>query len=241
MVSNAKIKSARIKAEQRIYQLLDDLEQKKDGYNATKMKNFFSKLSDEKFIEFMKSMATDDNINIYYELDSFSDKDKDINLKHISKVAKKYDVQLRQYVAFPHKNPDDPEHLFITKSEVPKLYVSVRRLVQLLHKKNFASANVDVVNSLTGQVTGDSKAAALTDTQTASLAAVDMKETLKEFLGFRADDMEDKMKAIDSIEKYGEVKLSDLQNNPYNRQSVQTMITFLRGSGLNVSIKKQKK
>ena len=32
----------------------------------------------------MKSMATDDNVNIYYELDSFSDKDKDINLKHIS-------------------------------------------------------------------------------------------------------------------------------------------------------------
>ena len=192
----------RVEAEKDICELMDRIEGKKDGYNSSAFKEMFKALSDKEFDEYMKSLLEDPDFNLFFEIDTMGELGTP-DMNRIKSVASAYKVDLVQYVAFPHKNGGDKDAPVITKTPVPKLYVPVRRLIQMLEKKNSASANIDQVNPITGQVTGDSKAASMSDTQTCSLATVGMNQTTKEFLGFRADDPVAKMKAIESIEKYG--------------------------------------
>lgn len=228
------ISARRVQATNDILELMDDIEGTKGGYNNQANREMLASMTDAEFIRYMKDLDSDPDFNLFFEINSLDAKGVP-DMKRIQAVAKKWGVELEQYVAFPHKNPDDPDHPFITKQKVPKLYVPARRLAQMLDKKNADAANIDQVNPITGQVTGDSKAASMSDTQTASLTAVGLNKTLKEFLGFRADDQESKMKAIESIEKYGIVRLNDLNMKTEDKQSIQTMEAFLIGAGLITS------
>lgn len=232
------IANKRLVATKKFMQLFDDIENTKNGYNATSVKKMLDSMSDNEFVAYMKNMRDDPDFNPFFEIDSMAEKGTP-DMNRIKAVAEKWKVELEQYVAFPHRNPNDPDHPVITKTKVPKLYITARRLVQMLDKKNADSANIDQVNPITGQVTGDSKAASMSDTQTASLAAVGMTNTIKEFLGFRADDQVAKLKAIESIEKYGMVRMEDLNQQTSDKQSIQTMETFLIGSGLISSFEKK--
>lgn len=225
------IATKRLKATKQFMQLFDEIENTKGGYNATSVKEMLDAMSDTEFIAYMKNMRDDPDFNPFFEIDTMNENGTP-DMARIKAVADKWGVELEQYVAFPHRNPNDPEHPVITKTKVPKLYITARRLVQMLDKKNADAANIDQVNPITGQVTGDSKAASMSDTQTASLAAVGMTRTIKEFLGFRADDQVAKLKAIESIEKYGMVRMDDLNQQTSDKQSIQTMETFLIGAGL---------
>ena len=57
MADNPKFKTARMKAEQKIYELMDDLEGCKDGYNSGVYKAYFASLSDNEFKKFMDRLA----------------------------------------------------------------------------------------------------------------------------------------------------------------------------------------
>lgn len=228
----------RVQAETAICELVDRIEGTKDGYNAQKYKAEFKNMSDTDFNKFMKNLKDDPDFNLFFEIDSMNEKNA-VSMARIQQVANFYHIPLTEYVAFPHKNPLNPDQPVITKTPVIKLIIPVRRLQQFLDKKNSASANTDQVNPITGQVTGDSKAASLSDTQTCSLATTNMKYTIKELLGPRADDQTSKIKMIEAIEKYGTVSLADLNLKTKDKQSILTMEVFLRGAGLMSSLLRQ--
>jgi len=231
------IKVARTHAEQKIYDLMNDLDL--TGYNAGVYKEYFAKMSDKEFINFCKRLGTEKDYNLFFEIDSL-DKKATPNIATIRKTADKWKVPLVEYVVFPYKNPNDPEHPVVSRTPIPVVVIQVRRLQQMLDKKNAASANTDKINSLTGQVTGDSKAASLSDMQTMALATSGQFDTIKEFLGPRSDDQVSKMKMLESIEKYGTFNLNSLNLRTENKRSVQTMKVFLRGAGFDCSFGKSK-
>lgn len=228
-------------AEEKICALMDDFEGIKNGYNSTQYRQRFAKMSDAQFTSFMKSIVAPDDGSVdnperlTFELNQ-STKTGMPTMEKIVATAKRWGILLNEYVFFPHKNPQNPDKPMVTRSRVPILLLQVRRLQQTLDKKNFASANIDTVNQYTGQVTGESKAASLNDTQTASLATTGEFGVIKEFLGPRADDAVSKKQMLRAIEKTGEVNIADLNIETKNKRSINTLEVMMRGAGFRTNL-----
>lgn len=222
--------TARINAENKIYNLMDALDSSK--YNSEYYKEYFKTLNDTAFTEYMRRLRDDDTFYLFFEINSLDFKGTP-DISRIKDIAEEFGVQLTEYVMFPNKSKD-LDNPAVTATPIPVLIVQVRRLQQLLEKKNAASSNIDKVNPITGQVTGESKAASLSDMQTMSLVTSGQIKTIKEFLGPRADDNDAKMKMLDMIERTGEFNIDDININTENKQSVNTMKVFLQGAGFKV-------
>ena len=230
----------RQRAQDRFIKLINDIDE--TGENGKVWKDRFATMTDKEFHEWMKEMRENPlhtHIDIQYNQ---SDKrfDKMLDIDHTEKLSKKYGVQLREHVAFPHLNADDPDNPFVTATPVPVLYIYIRKMQQMLQKKNFSAGTVESINPITGQVTGDSKAAALGDSQTFSLATTNQKDAIREFLTIRSDNEEGKLKMLNEIEKNGKVSYSDCRVDLNNSQSVRAMKAFLTGACLRTDGLKQK-
>lgn len=222
----------RERAEKRFLDLLNEFD--KSGANAERWKWKFSCLNDKEFDDFMKKMNQDTrryHIDLQYN-QSDSKNDKIFDISHLEKIAKNHKIKLREYVAFPHLNKDDPDNPVITATPVPILYINIRKMQQMVQKKNFSAGTVDSVNPLTGQVTGDSKAASLGDSQTFSLTTTNQHDTIRELLTIRSDNQEGKMKMLDLIEKDGKVNYKDCKVSLDHSQSLQTWKVFMTGAML---------
>ena len=230
----------RKKAENTILKLISDLDP--SGVNTEVWKIRFSSMSDKDFDTWMKKMYSNpEHTHISVDLDQSSNKtDTMIDLDHIEKVAKRWNVKLREYVAFPHLNPDDPDHPVVTSTPVPILVIYVRKMQQFLQHKNFSAGTTEHSNPITGQVTGDSKAASIGDMQTAALVTTNQKESLREMLTIRADNMPGKMRMLSQIEKYGKVRYNDCFVNLNDSQSLETTRAFVQAACLKSRVLKPK-
>lgn len=229
MASSEKLKRARKKAEMKILQFISEWD--KSGYNINEYKEVFSKMSDAEFLVWMEQLR-DGKAHLHYEING---REKPPTVDTIENIGKKYGVSLKEFVILPFRS-SDPNKPMVTKGKVPILMIPVRRLQQMVEKKNSISGDNDCVNPITGQVTGASKSAKWSNSQTFSVATTDQVHVNKEFLGPRADDEVSKREMIDQIEKYGRVRLEDLDIKPHNKQSLNTTYVFLRAAGLDTDV-----
>lgn len=238
MSDNPKNKVNRMKAEQTIYELMDDLEGTKDGFNANQYKKYFATLSDKEFDKFMDRLRNEEWFNLFYEM-NMSDKKKCPSMNKLKKIMDKYKIPMTEYVAYPYKSVDK-ENPPISNSPVPVLYETVRPLQQLLSKKADYSSDRDHVNLLTGQVTGSSKSSTFSNMQTAALCTSNQQDKIKELLGPRADDPISKKKMLDQIAETGDFDINSIPIRTKDKQSLETLRVFCIGAGLRVSFGKDK-
>lgn len=239
MADASKIKTSRLKAETAIYELLDSLENKKNGFNSTQMRAYFSTLNDQQFVKFMQRLDSEEWFNLSFEI-NMGDKKTTPDMHRIDKIAKKYGIELNEYVAFPFKNPNDLSNPIITKNKVPVLYCMVRPLAQLLDKKEAYASGRRHVNSLTGQVTSTDKASTFSNMQSIALTTSNQLDTLKELLGPRADDEESKSKMLRQIEETGKFDINSITTRTKDKQSIETIRVMLTGAGLRVAFNNEK-
>ena len=229
------IKAARLKAEEKIYELMDKLEGKKNGFNSESYKLYFQSMDDKSFINFMKRLANEEWFNLFFELD-LSDLNKDTpNLDRITKVANHYKIPLEEYVAYPFKNKYDLSNPSISQSPVPVIYTIIRPLQQMLDKKQAYASDRDHVNILTGGVTGGSKASSFSNMQTIALTTSGQADVTKELLGPRSDDEISKSKMIEQIENTGDFDINSIPIRTKDKQALETIRVMLIGAGLRVS------
>lgn len=244
-MDNAKLRTARIKAEQKIYNLLDKLEGKKgldgkaEGFNAAQYKAYFDAMDDKSFFNFMKRLADEEWFNLRFEIDMLNFKDTP-GMKRIKRVATEYQVPLLEYVAYPFKNKDDLEHPAISQTPIPVVYTIIRPLQQLLDKKQAYASDNDSTNLLTGQVTGKSKASTFSNMQTIALTTSNQESVVKEMLGPRSDDEVSKSKMIAQIEDTGEFDINSVSIRTKDKQSLETIRVMLIGAGFRVSFGEDK-
>lgn len=226
----------REQTQKKILEFIKDIDP--SGLNLAPWEYRFSKMTDKEFDDWMKAMYEDpEQTHLSIDLDQTSGKtDKSINIDHIEKVAKKYNVKLREYIAFPHLNPDDPSNPVVTSTPVPVLAMYVRKMQQFLQHKNFNAGTIDHMNPLTGQVTGDSKAASIGDMQTSALVTTNQKDTIKEMLTIRSDNLPGKLRMLKMIEENGSVSYDDCNVNLADSQSLQTLRVFIRGACLDSKV-----
>lgn len=239
-----KQKKKRIIIQNKVLELMDklelsdkDLKDGKKSYNRQVWEERFRTMSDLDFHKMMVQMKEKKGFCFSFEADSVATKNKsNMTVNKLDKIAKEYGYKLREYVMFPHKNRANPDNPMISRSPLPILVLTVKRLQQMLTKKNKITADNSVTNYITGQVTNDSKAARLSNTQTYSLITSNQVNSIKEFLSIRADDETAKRELYRDIEQTGTAKLSNYDLKSENKQSIQAMEVFLRASGLYTNI-----
>lgn len=228
MVSKEQFKKIRKEMETRICLFMDEWDKSK--YNSNDWRERFSKMSDSEFILFMEKIKNGES-HLSYELGS---RNEIPSIEFIERIGKKYGIPLMEHVILPFRGTKDSP--MVTYKRCPILYITTRRLQQLVEKKNSISGDNNSINPLTGQVTGNSKAAKWSNTQTYAAATTNQVNVNKEFLGPRADDEVSKKQMIDQIEKYGNVSLDQLDIMAHNKQSLNTLEVFMRGAGIDIDI-----
>lgn len=198
------------------------------GVNTEKYKNIFSKMSDAQFDTFFKKLFKDDNQ--YLILDTV-DYENSLKLEYVEKAAKILGVPLFEKVAMPHINKDK-DHPIVTKFECPVGYLNIKRMQQILSKKNTTSTEISARSALTGQVTGKDKNARDSDQENFALVTLDSNDTLRELLGPRADDMVMKTQMYSEIAKKGYVSLDELTSKVENKTTLNTVDAYLIGMGI---------
>jgi hypothetical protein len=233
----ADFKLARLNFEKKVIDLMNELDP--SHYNENMYKEYFASLTDEQFKTFVYNLYSKEDFNLFIEI-GLLDKNAP-SLKKIKNIAEKRKVSLVEYVEFPYKRPDKPDDPPISSTKVPVVYVVVRPLQQLLDKKNNMSSNIDTTNSLTGQVTGSSKASTISNMQTISLLTGNQNKILKEMHGPRSDDFNSKLRMIEKIENDGDYDIDDITIHPRDKQALETMRVMLVGAGFRVSYGKNEK
>lgn len=221
---------ARIKAENEFFKLLDTFDKSK--FNSTRYKKLFNAMSNKEFKNYMTQILKEEQY-ITMDIDTFK---KDLTLDKIFEKCEKLKIKTHKYVLYRENKDETGKISSITPYPALILYIPIKRLQQMISKKNSAVSNNEKINLLTGCVVGDSKSASINDTQSVGLIANGQTNVLKELLSPRADDDKSKMQMLHLIEEHGEVSLSELDIQPKNKQALATLQVFLRGIGIDVKI-----
>lgn len=201
----------------------------KSGRNSKFYEEFFNSMNDEAFKKWLKAFAEDDGQYIILQIKAF-EKDKEPSLDDIEKAAKHLGIELDEYVYLPFMNPGKPP--IRTQYKVPVGYLHMKRMQQMLSKKNVFTIDMNQRNMKTNQVTSESKSGRVSDSEMFSLLANDCDNALKELLGPRADSNDMKEQMIGAINRDGYVSLKDLKSDIKNKQTLNTVDVYLMGSGL---------
>ena len=217
----------REKMEKLIYDTFNALDPTKA--NTKKYQEMFSSMTDSQFDKFFKELFKDPSL---YLILNICDYEIDLKIEDIEKAAKVLNIPLFEKVAFPHYTMDKNK-VIVTKEKVPVGYCHVKRTQQTLAKKNGLSTTVDSRSSLTGQVTGGDKNGRESDLENSMLISLGMTEVLKELNGPRADDPVMKQQMYTAINTKGYVSLGDMDSDPANKTTLNTVDVYLLGMGLN--------
>lgn len=222
--------SKRKKMENLIYSVFTALDP--TGINTEKYKKMFKGMSDKQFDIFFKDLFK--NENRYLILDTV-DYENSLKIDYAENAAKILNVPLFEKITMPYIN-HDKKNPIVSKYAVPVGYLHMKRMQQILSKKNSTSTNIDMRSALTGQVTGKDKNARDSDQENFALVTMEANENLKEFLGPRSDDMVMKGEMYNKIAKDGYVSLNDLPNNPENKTSLNTIDVFFIAMGFKTNL-----
>lgn len=217
----------RQKMEKVIYDTFGALDKTKA--NTNKYKAMFANMTDNQFDKFFKELFA--NESAYLILD-ICDYERDLRIDDIEDAAKVLNIPLFEKVAFPHYTMDK-EHVVVSKEPVPVGYCHIKRTQQTLAKKNGLSTTADIRSSITGQVSGADKNGRESDLENSMLISLGMNDLLKELNGPRADDPVMKQQMYTEINNKGYVSLADLDSDPANKTTLNTVNVFLLGMGLN--------
>ena len=178
---------------------------------------------------------TGDNSKLYHQkLDPMSDKEFDRWVQRFladPKCAEFMGVPLFERVAMPYLT-GDPDNVIVTPEPVPVGWIHEKRMPQTLMKKSHGSISIDKRDPRTGQVTGDDKSSRNSDQESVGMVAVGAMYGLRELMGPRADDMVAKNQMYNAIAKNGYVSLEELEDDPYNKVSLNSFNAYFLMQGV---------
>lgn len=189
-------------------------------------------MDDKKFFKYMKDFFNDEDKNFRI---AYIPSEHGMTFSKINKVADKHGIPLYEYMYMPYltgntENPPGTLHKMMI-GDIP-----IKRLQQMLFKKNQTSVNITKRNPETGQVTDSDKSARVTDVEVYSLIVQDQKNAALEFYGPRADDMRMKSRMLKDIQRDGETSLENLESDTMNKMSLNTVNYMFLGAGLTTNL-----
>lgn len=221
----ANIKEARKKVEEKIYKVFDMID--KTGANTEYYKAKFANMNDKQFYDFF---------------------DQDFPLKFQSKVFEN-DPTIDQimdglnYLKVPIEEKVNMPFLYRNKDGVPVksqsvlvVYMTLKRLKQMVQKKTGYSVNISKRDYRTGLLIDSDKNGNSTDREFESMVTFDLPETIKELATYRADAMNAKSKFYNQINTTGMVSQKDVPVENDDSLARNLISSYLLGAHINSNL-----
>lgn len=189
----------RKEAEELIYKVLDAADT--THTNSDYYKQIFAKMSDEDFMKFCKR-----RLPFRFHIKAFNVEPKMSDIVSAFKVLKK---PLLEKVKLPYvyvNSKGEP----VESSECMVIYIHIKRMKQMLTKKNHVSINTEKRDMKTGLLVSDDKGGKETDREFESLAVMGLDYTMDEFSRPKADSIEAMTQMSNTILTQGYVSEKDI-------------------------------
>lgn len=215
----------REKAEKLIYDVLDAAD--KTHTNSDYYKKIFATMSDNDFMEFCKR-----RLPFRFHTQVFKVEPKMYDIVDAFKVL---DKPLLERVKLPYvyTNADGEP---IESEECMVIYIHLKRMKQMLTKKNHTSINIEKRDMKTGLLTSDDKGGKETDREFESLATMGLDYTMDEFARPKADAMDAMSQMSNEILAKGYVSQEDLNVSRTDSLGKNLMNVYLIGAHLHSNL-----
>jgi hypothetical protein len=194
--------------------------------NYKRYEAMFASMDESEFEKWAKTKGRelDDTIQI------FQLPFEEMKMTQIKSAADFLGVPLEEYVWYRHSDAEGVR----TKMRVPVGYIHIKRVQQLLNKKNRYALDTEDTELKSGQVKGESKVASISDPESFALVATGAKNALKEFMGPRADNQSKKLSLYRQIARDGFATLETMEEDSDISKSttINTMNAYLLASGI---------
>ena len=215
----------RKKAEELIYQVMDKLD--KNQYNSSYYKELFSKMSDAQFIKFCKKQ-----LPFRFHTKPFVVEPKMYEIEDALKVL---NIPLLEKIALPYLYTDKDGNPVWSK-EAMVIYIHTKRMKQIITKKNSVPSSIDNRDMKTGQLVSHDKGGLETDREMEALAVMGLDKTMEELSTWRADYMDAKSSAYQTISTLGKVYRDDIPIDDMDSISKNTLNVYMTSCLLNTNI-----
>jgi len=158
---------------------------------------------------------------------------EECRMNQIKNAADFLGISLEDYIYYRQNDPRGIR----SKMKVPVGYVNIKRVQQILSKKNHYSTDIDDRSLKTGDVKGESKVSGISDNEVYALKAMGADEALKELLGPRSDNQAEKRQMYRDIAQNGFTSLEDIKAAVPRAQTTSTTLntinTYLLACGIS--------
>lgn len=215
----------RKEAEELIYRVLDEAEH--GTVNSDYYKRIFSNMTDDEFIEFFKR-----RLPLRFHIEAFKVEPK---LNDIVNAFDILNVPLLEKVKLPYmyKNKKGEP---VESKEALIIYIHIKRMKQMLTKKNNTSMHIDKRDMKTGLLLQEDKGGKETDREFESLAVMGLDYTMDEFARLKADAMQAKSQMTAAILNKGYVTEDDVDLLRTDSLAKNLMNVYLTGAHIHSNL-----
>lgn len=214
----------RLECERVIYKIFDILDP--EGNNTEFWKQEFVKMNDSQFINYMKK-----DLPLYFQTGAF----KEPTMEQIAEALDVIDCPLLERVYMPCTYKDENGNPMKT-AECMVFPIPVKRMKQMVTKKNGMSTSINMRDERTGLLTGVDKNGKESDREFECLAISGLDNTMKELSRSRADSMGDKSVMYNTINVLGQVSLDELPDDPTDSLSKNLLNWYFLGAQLMTNL-----
>lgn len=209
----------RSECENLIYKVFDTLDPSKA--NSDHYKEMFSKMSNDQFKKFI-SLRFPYRFHITpFEIEP--------GIAEAEKALKILGVPLLEKIALPYLYEDENGNA-VSSKECMVGYMHIKKVQQFVTKKNAMSVDIAQRDMKSGLLLSHDKNGKESDREFESLTIYGLTNTMKEFATIRADAMDAKNLAYNTINTTGSVSLKELQIDQKDSLSKNMMNTYLLGA-----------
>lgn len=198
--------------------------------NVEIYKKFFASMNDKQFEQWIDDLDTGKKF-LTVEMPNFGD--EDLVVQNNLSLGEEIGLEFFQQLWIEGKG-DVPTHLTPIKYMI--LDLPYRRASQLLTKKISVPKNNKVIDSLTGQPTGESKGAKISFPELQVLTSMGLEQSTIELIKYRGGDNRGRAALTGMVSKFGKVRLDSLKPYASGVESTFLLKTFLTSAHLKNSL-----
>lgn len=215
----------RQQAEELIYKVFDALD--KQEYNSSYYKSLFAKMTDSEFFKFCER-----DLPFRFHTKPFVVEPKMYDIEEALKIL---EVPLLEKVALPYLYVDKQGNPVWSK-EAMVIYIHLKKMKQFITKKNSTPTGIDNRDMKSGLLVSFDKGGKTSDREMESLAVVGLDETMEELSTWRADYMDAKSAAYQTISTLGTISKEDINIQAEDSISKNTLNAYMVSALLNTNI-----
>ena len=215
----------RVEVEMFIYKVYDTVD--KTGTNSDYYRSIFANMTDEQFFAFCGR-----RLPFRYHEDEFKNPPKMYSIIEAFKVL---DKPLFERVNMPYVYEDE-NGVAVQTEEALVFNLHLKRMKQMLSKKNNASMHVEKRDPRTGMLGQEDKAAKETDREFESLGSYGLDYTMDEFRTVKADATQASKEMIATIVDKGSVSQKDYVVTRQDSIARNLLNVYLLGAGVHSSL-----